>query len=387
MPKKRKPSYSLHKPTGQARVRIDGRSYYLGKYGTPESRERYEGLIAEWFARNGDASRYSLTVDDLALLFVDHAKSYYRSPDGKLTAEVSSIQHALRPLVELFGTLRVREFGPLKLKQVRDRLIENGHCRTNINRMVGRIKRAFKWGVENEHVPAEIHTALSAVSGLRAGRSKAIESEPVKPVAEAFIEAIEPHTSRQVWAMIQLQRLTGMRPGEVTAMRCCDLKMDEKTWEYQPERHKTQHLGKGRVVFLGPKAQVIVGEFLKTDTQAYRFSPRDVVDEMNEKRRADRKSPLTPSQSKCRRKAVPQIQPGERYTKDSYRHAIQRACDRADVPRWHPHQLRHNAATRIRRETDIDTARTVLGHSTLDVTEIYAERDLETARRLAAKIG
>jgi len=40
MPKKRKPSYLLHKPTGQARVRIDGHDNYLGEYGTPESLAR-----------------------------------------------------------------------------------------------------------------------------------------------------------------------------------------------------------------------------------------------------------------------------------------------------------------------------------------------------------
>ena len=37
------------------------------------------------------------------------------------------------------------------------------------------------------------------------------------------MEAIRPHVARQVWAMIQVQRLTGMRPGEVTIMRTCDL--------------------------------------------------------------------------------------------------------------------------------------------------------------------
>jgi len=37
MSNKRKPSYLLHKPSGQIRVRIDGKDEYLGKYGLPES--------------------------------------------------------------------------------------------------------------------------------------------------------------------------------------------------------------------------------------------------------------------------------------------------------------------------------------------------------------
>ena len=43
------PAYSLHKTTGQARVRIDGRDHYLGKFGAPESRRKYARLIGEHF--------------------------------------------------------------------------------------------------------------------------------------------------------------------------------------------------------------------------------------------------------------------------------------------------------------------------------------------------
>jgi len=52
MPKTlRKPAYLLHKPSGQARVRIDRKDRYLGNYGSPESREAYDDIIADWFAR------------------------------------------------------------------------------------------------------------------------------------------------------------------------------------------------------------------------------------------------------------------------------------------------------------------------------------------------
>jgi hypothetical protein len=42
------PAYRLHKPTGQAVVRIDGRDHYLGKHGAEASQEKYRRLIAEW---------------------------------------------------------------------------------------------------------------------------------------------------------------------------------------------------------------------------------------------------------------------------------------------------------------------------------------------------
>ena len=63
MPKLIKPAYLLHKATGQARCRINRKDHYLGRYGSPESREKYDELVAEWFARNGDTSRHDLTID------------------------------------------------------------------------------------------------------------------------------------------------------------------------------------------------------------------------------------------------------------------------------------------------------------------------------------
>jgi len=47
MPRQSVPSYRLHKPSGQARTIINGRHIYLGKFNSPESRQRYARLLAE----------------------------------------------------------------------------------------------------------------------------------------------------------------------------------------------------------------------------------------------------------------------------------------------------------------------------------------------------
>ena len=39
------PGYTRHKASGRAVVRLDGRDYYLGPYGSPESHERYARLL------------------------------------------------------------------------------------------------------------------------------------------------------------------------------------------------------------------------------------------------------------------------------------------------------------------------------------------------------
>ena len=96
---------------------------------------------------------------------------------------------------------------------------------------------------------------------------------------------------------------------------------------------------------------------------------------------------MTPSQRKRRPKAKPKRAPRDRYTTDSYRRAIQRACETAGVPPWHPHQLRHNAATRLRKEYGLEAAQVVLGHRTANVTQVYAERDQGLARDIMAQSG
>ena len=115
MSAKRKPSYLLHKPTGQARVRIRGKDIYLGTYGSPESRDRYDDLVADWLIQNDAPSRFTMTVDDLCLLYLNRAREYYRLPDGSPTSEIGSLRSALRYLVKQFGTTRAREFSPSRL--------------------------------------------------------------------------------------------------------------------------------------------------------------------------------------------------------------------------------------------------------------------------------
>jgi integrase len=286
-----------------------------------------------------DTNGVTLTIDDLVLLYLAHADEHYQK-DGKPTSEVSCIRIALRHLVATAGTERVRAFAPLRLMAVRKSMIEAGYTRASINQHVGRIVRMFKWAVSREIVPVSVYQALSTVTGLRKGRSKAKESEPVKPVSAAAVGAIRSHVSRQVWAMVQLQILTGMRPGEVSAMRGCDLDMSGKVWEYRPESHKTEHHGKSRIIFIGPRAQAVIRAFLKADLAASLFSPAEARAEFDQKRKAERTSPLTPSQRARKRKATPQKKPGARTRSTATARRSRRAARRRST-------CRVNSATRI----------------------------------------
>jgi integrase len=103
----------------------------------------------------------------------------------------------------------------------------------------------------------------------------------------------------------------------------------------------------------------------------------------NAERRRNRASPMTPSQ----RARTPKKAPSDRYTTASYRRAIAKACRKAKVPSFHPNQLRHDAATKLRKEFGLDVARIILGHTSPVVTEIYAEVDRDKALAVMGQFG
>jgi integrase len=321
----RTPAYCLHKATGQAVVRIDGKDHYLGKHASPESHAEYDRLIAEWLAAGRrlaaptGTEADSISVAEVILAYYQHVEEYYRHPDGRPTSEVHNIKLALRLLKALYGHTSAAAFNSLALAAVRDQMIRDGRCRNRINKDAARIKRMFRWAASNRLVPDAVHQSLATVDGLRAGRSKARETAPAKPVALDTVEATLPHMTRQVAAMVRLQLLTGMRPGEVIRMRGIDLDTSGEVWTYRPGSdqgphgsHKTAWRGQTRTVLIGPRAQEVLKPWLRLNLAEYLFQPREAREAFDEERRRKRITPMTPNQAQRRPKKNPKRRPRER---------------------------------------------------------------------------
>ena len=224
----------------------------------------------------------------------------------------------------MYGLTPAADFGPLALKAVRREMIRMKWCRNYINRHISRIKHVFKWATENQLLAPGVYHGLMAVAGLQAGRSEARETEAVKPVAEADMRAVLPFLSPQVRAMVELEALCGARPGELCIMRTCDIDRTRKVRVYRPAKHKTAHHD-AREIRIGPAAQAILTPFLKPNLAAYIFSPADAEEARHEQRRADRKTPLTPSQQRRAERAARRQRkrpPLDYYTPTSYRRAV-----------------------------------------------------------------
>ena len=415
-PKSDTPGYSLHKRSGRAYVTIDGKQHYLpGQHGSQESRAAYDRLIGEWLSSGrtlannpsgaGSAGSTGPTISMIVNAFRKHAESFYVHPDGAPTSEGNNINAALRPLRQLYGNTPAVEFGPKRLKALRAHVlaprevidpdtqaktIKPGWSRTYANRQFDRIKFLFRWASSEEMIPASIYHALATVDSVRRGKESARETEPIGPVAVDVVEKTLPHLSPQVAALVKLQMLTGARGGELFGLRTCDIDRSAAVWKYQPREHKTAHFGHQRTIYFGPQAQDVLRPFLKLDLQAFLFTPADAVAWRHAKQRRERKTPMTPSQIRRGELAKPRKQTyikHPKYGRNAYCRAIARACEVAGVPSWHPHQLRHTAATTYRRDGDFEAAKIILGHRTDSMTQHYAERDSRKAEEVVARIG
>ncbi len=417
------PRYRKHRASGQALVVLCGQCYYLGPYGTKTSKLEYDRLIAEWLARGrrplADPVEEStgITIVELIARYKRYADGYYRK-DGSVTSEVASILSAAKVLKELYGREPVNEFGPLRLQAVQQSMIRAKWTRSNINKQVQRLVRIFRWGVSQELVRPDVAQALRAVQGLHKGRTEARESVPVRPVEDGMVTVTLEHLPAIVADMVRLQRLTGCRPEEICAIRPCDVNTSGPVWAYRPQSHKTEHHGRERVIFIGPRGQDVLRPYLLREKSAFCFCPAEGERKRRVKLGEQRKTPAGYGNGPgTNRKVDPQRTAGDQYTTASYRRAIQRACELAfglpdelrkfpkDLPEaerkdrrtkagqwraehtWHPNQLRHSAATEIRKRFGLEAAQVTLGHAAADVTQVYAERDLEKAASVMAQVG
>ncbi len=153
------PSYRHHKATDQAVVTFNGFDHYLGRYNTPQSKEEYGRVLAEFAATGrvtkGTAEKAPITVVEVLAAYWEYAKGYYVK-NGKPTNELDAMRLVIRDCRLLYGRTPADEFGPLALKSVRQVWADRGQARTTVNKNARRLTRIMRWAVAEELVPGSM---------------------------------------------------------------------------------------------------------------------------------------------------------------------------------------------------------------------------------------
>jgi integrase len=389
-PKRRVPKYCGPHQTGQAYsiwpagTAKAGRPRYHGLFGTPESRENYRRWLAELrldaTGTAGTAEVPLLTVAELWekwLDWVDERKIYAKH--GKETGTVDNFKAAMSWLQPLYASMLVIDFGPYHLAAVREKMADAQLARSTINGYLAKIKqvwrRAAAWGL----ISKENYVALEACEPLRRNEGGR-ETDPVLSVDEKWIQAVTAWVTPPIRAMLDICCWSGCRIGEARIMRTCDIRDEDpiippslqgKCWVYRPSAWKSEHHHASRIVFLGPQAQAIVEPWLRpAEPEAFLFSPYEAMVMSN------RKKALKHGKFEGRRRpSKPVDRP---YSESAVGKAIDRVCIDHNLPHWHPHQLRHLAATRLAAKYGLQITQVLLGHANITTTLKYVDPNVIT---------
>lgn len=355
-PKNSVPKFSVDN-TGRAFTKVDGRFFSLGRADSPESRIRFakiledhaKGVLTRTAAKPPE-KRGGMCISELLLLYA--GKELPRFSPSERHCQTT----AMRVLKELFGETLVEEFGPLRLRVVRDSMIagdagaKNSRgkpdsrrpwSRKTVNRQIKRLQAIFRWGVSFEIVPDSIATALGTLRVLKKGETTATESIPRSAVPQADIDAARAKLKPLHQDVFDLIRLTAARPGEILDLRSGMIDRRGETWVVELMTHKNQHKDKARHLIFNKAAQAVLLRHLSFDPDARIFPVR----------------------------------------RDNFGTAVKRACVKANVPTFCPHQLRHSAISKIVDQVGFAEAQAIAGHSSAEMTRHYSRAAIETAKR------
>lgn len=376
------PTYLKHDATGQARIVWGGKTIYLGKFGSPESHAKHAQICAEILATGSlKTTDGQIKLSKLVARFMADMEREYTQRGSR---EAKQMARAMRYLVESYGEDSAEEMTTRKLLILQRLWIDKPMTRSTVNMYTGYILRLYEWATRYEYVAASVWHGLQSVGRIKE-RHALKRTKKVRRVDWDQVEAIRPFIAPVLWDVIQVQWHTGMRAEEVLKMK--PGMIDQSAWVYCMTDHKTDEYIDEKYIFLGPKAREVILPYLAgRPTDKPLFSPKEAQAMRYQSMRAIRKSKVQPSQ-KSRAKQSPERSPGDKYQNTSYFRAISTACKRAGIKPWTSHQLRHTKGTGVRKRFGLEGAQVTLGHKSIKTTEIYAEPDMELAKRIAEELG
>ncbi len=363
--------------SGQARIRWLNRDYYLGLFGSDASYAEYARLTV-LFATSPDAIPAkrpdAITISDMIRRWHADAEKWSRKK------ELEECTRAAMILDRLYGSNHAGEFDVSCLSVIREAMISGswmredekadylrrklpiGWAKSQVNHMIGRVKRIFRFAEATRLIPKGSWEHLRTLRPLR--RNEVREMPKRRPVEESGVMQTLPHLSLMVASMVRVQLLTGMRPSELCGMRADHFSFDgpDGCWLYRLDEFKTQDtsMDEWQWIVIGPECQRIILPWLEAarslSAGTFLWRPRPGV--------------------------------SEAYSPSGYYQAVHDGCVRAGVKPFCVYALRHSAKQRITRLAGIDAARAVLRHKSTEMTADYAsQQDVEQAAKIQSKAG
>ena len=404
---KRPPKLCRNKHRDFAYITVNGKQVYLGKWGSDEAQAAYDRFVIDWAKANQLGQEVDpRTSQPLLLEMICAFIEEFRARPVRSDSDLNTYLLLMRRIAELFPDYLTDDFRVRDLERLRDSFQSQGfdrrgehreYTRTYLNKLVNRTKSIFAWGVSKDYVSAETAARLKYLQPLRKGRTTAPEPRERHSVTDSDFSAVSNFLPPYYQDIVELLRITGMRPSELTNMRVgnIDQTPESKIWKYSPEHHKTESSGAARIISLGKRAQTVLAPHLKNrKPEEFVFTPARAMESLWAEKRDLWKSPLQPSQvrrgkERAKRRTEkynPQLKP------ETIGRMVRKACEKAIEngtlkQAWTPYELRHTAITEIRIKYGAEAAQHFAGHSNLNTQKYYDHSADLTAERIALEVG
>ncbi len=168
--------------TGRAFTKVNGKFITLGRDGDPQAKLNYATVIQQvtnGASREADAEpacvKSTAIMNEVCLRFLTEHCPRYRTSTGTESAEVRCFKSVIKVLREMYGETPADGFGLLRLRSVRDAMVEKGWSRKFINKQICQAWLIFRLGVGWEMVPGTVVNELETVPALIEGETTAPE--------------------------------------------------------------------------------------------------------------------------------------------------------------------------------------------------------------------
>ena len=396
------PKLCRRKNNDTAYTTFNGKRYYLGKWGADSTIAKYNAILADWrLSRKKPVNIVEDRNYRLEELLGAFMEDYLAKP---VKSDLNAYKLVIDALRLYFPYKLADDFRPTDLETLRTYFSAkqeraNGQTyyrsRTYINKLIGYVRSIFSWGVGKSIVRFETYQALRFVRPLRKGSTNVPETRKRTVVSDHDLKGVMEYLQPIYRDIIQLLRITGMRPKELCSLRIRDLDRSGDIWIYHPKNHKTEWKGKDRVIAFGERSQSVLKRHLtgRKPTE-YIFSPKRVMTERWQIQAQNRKSKVSPYQQ-----ARAEWRKPKKYARFSpsletntianrLREACKRALSDKKISRaWTLYELRHTAITEVRLKAGVESAQHFAGHSTIATQDYYDHSATIAVIELAKKMG
>jgi integrase len=336
-----------------ARKRKDGRYETRATLNTAMGRRRvsFYGDTAEEannkkFQALADQAKGILFSDPARLTVGEHLQSWltdtarYQVSEGTFERYERTCRNHLVPF---FGRLRLRELTAAHVRAFKARKIEEGLNPNTVGVMQGVLSPALNQAVDDGLIPSNPASRVKKAVKREQAPMRSLSQEEASTLLGAAVGTRDE-------ALLTLALRTGMRQGELAALRWEDVNLTDKpsivVWRSADTRTKTRvsttKSGKDRKIHIGPRTVEVL--------KAHRA--RQLEERMAATSWADPGLVFPNTKGKVRRR-------------DSVMRSLRHLLEEADLPKnVRFHDLRHTAGTlALRQGVPLHTVSKMLGHA------------------------